>query len=174
MSPKTNSSSTSAPADSRATRARRREQEKLRKEEEANGYFTCSQHEDNVPNNYDPTVSTIVKCGLMLRPGLDDLTLDEWSIPGHRDRTLSSARICDVDIPIRKGVHWPYTNEGVPFVLSLTPLSIAEASSRTRAGRLELVMDLQHIAILLTQPKNAKVQKGHHAAVTLLSGFLRL
>lgn len=110
----------------------------------------------------------------MLRPGLDDLTLDEWSIPGHRDRTLSSARICDVDIPIRKGVHWPYTNEGVPFVLSLTPLSIAEASSRTRAGRLELVMDLQHIAILLTQPKNAKVQKGHHAAVTLLSGFLRL
>ncbi|KIR62351.1 hypothetical protein I314_03290 [Cryptococcus bacillisporus CA1873] len=68
----------------------------------------------------------------------------------------------------------PTQMKGVPFVLSLTPLSIAEASSRARAGRLELVMDLQQIAILLTQPKNAKVQKGHHAAVTLLSGFLRL
>ncbi|XAO24285.1 hypothetical protein I312_103083 [Cryptococcus bacillisporus CA1280] len=35
MLPKTNSSSTSTPADSRAARARPREQEKLRKEEEA-------------------------------------------------------------------------------------------------------------------------------------------
>lgn len=139
-----------------------------------NGYFTCSRHEDNVPNNYDPTVSAIVKCGLMLRQGLDDRTLDEWSIPGHRDRTLSRTRICDVDIPIRKGVHWPYTNERRFFCSSLTLLSIAESSSRARAGRLELVMGLQQTAILLTQPKIAKVQKRHHAAVTLLSGFPRL
>ncbi|KAE8539571.1 hypothetical protein D1P53_004673 [Cryptococcus gattii VGV] len=103
-----------------------------------NGYFTCSQHEDNVPNNYDPTVSTIVKCGLMLRPGLDDRTLDEWSIPGHRDRTLSSTRICDVDIPIRKGVHWPYTNEGRSFCslahAALHRRSVKQSQSRASRG----------------------------------------
>lgn len=95
-----------------------------------NGYFTCSRHEDNVPNNYDPTVSAIVKCGLMLRPGLDDRTLDEWSIPGHRDRTLSRTRICDVDILSEKVSTGPTQMNGVSFV----PRSHCSPSPNRQAG----------------------------------------
>ncbi|OXH27211.1 hypothetical protein J008_04763 [Cryptococcus neoformans] len=98
------------------------------------GYFACNEHANTVPDDYDPTILSTVKCGLRLRPGQNNQSFDEWSIPSLGDKPLPSTRICDIDIPIREGTNWPYTDEG-PVLCSLSHAALHRRSVKQRRNR---------------------------------------